>query len=135
MNLLEKLGMKVDAKERLVAFIPEYAAYLLTRSLVGKDGRVAYERQKGKEPTVYGVEFGEKVVYKKKMGSKMNKLGARWDYGIFIGVETMSNRFVISTPRGIKFARSIKRLTLDKRWSSDSVSWVKFAPWLSLIHI
>ena len=29
LGLQEKLGRKVDAKERIVAFMPEYAAYLL----------------------------------------------------------------------------------------------------------
>ena len=63
------------------------------------------------------MEFGEKVVFKKKAGDKMNKLGPRWDYGVFVGVEAISKRFAVSTPRGIKFARSIRLLTYDKRWS------------------
>ena len=59
LNLETMLKMDVDCKERIVAFIPEYAAYLLSRTLTGEDGKVPYERAKGKEPTVFGVEFGE----------------------------------------------------------------------------
>ena len=40
-------------------FLPEYAAYLLNRLEVGKDGKTAYERAKGKLATVVGLEFGE----------------------------------------------------------------------------
>ena len=47
-SLQRRLGRKLDAKERIVAFIPEYAAYMLNRIQRGHDGKVAYERVKGK---------------------------------------------------------------------------------------
>ncbi len=62
----ERLGIKVDARERIVTFIPECAAYLMNRLETGKDGKVGYERIKGKKPTVLGLEFGEKIFYKVK---------------------------------------------------------------------
>eukprot|EP00973_Karenia_brevis_P050890 7067860-Karenia_brevis.AAC.1 len=60
LSLEEMLNREVYAKERIVAFIPNYAAYLYNRLHRGEDGKVAYERVKGKKPTVVGVEFGEK---------------------------------------------------------------------------
>ena len=50
-----RIGRKLDARERIVAFIPEYAAYLINRLSQGTDGKVAYERMKGKKPTVMGI--------------------------------------------------------------------------------
>ena len=44
----ERLGRRIDARERIVAFIPEYAAYLMNRLNQGSDGKVPYERIKGK---------------------------------------------------------------------------------------
>ena len=82
LGLCLRLGRKLDARERIVAYIPEYASYLLNRLHRGSDGKVAYERIKGKKPSVLGLEFGEKVLYKKKMGSHLGKMLARWDYGI-----------------------------------------------------
>ena len=76
----------VDTRERIVAFIPEYAAYLMNRMNVGKDGKVPYERIKGKKPTILGLEFGEKVLYKIKLSNRMEKINSRWDEGIFVGV-------------------------------------------------
>jgi len=64
LGLQEKLKRKIDARERIVAFIPEYAAYLMNRLMEGSDGKVAYERLKGKKPSIIGLEFGEKVWYK-----------------------------------------------------------------------
>ena len=72
-GLQDRLGRKLDARERIVAFIPDYAAYLTNRLLRGKDGKVPYERLKGKTPTVLGIEFGEKVLFKKKRGDRTKK--------------------------------------------------------------
>ena len=73
----------MDARERIVAFIPDYAAYLINRLSQGSDGKAAYERMKGKQPTVIGIEFGEKVLYKlkhaKKIAEDKYQMGA-WDF-------------------------------------------------------
>eukprot|EP00973_Karenia_brevis_P047494 6594144-Karenia_brevis.AAC.1 len=61
LSLEERLGKEIDAKERIVAFIPQYAAYLYNRLHRGDDGKVGYERVKGKKPSVVGIEFGEKI--------------------------------------------------------------------------
>ena len=66
LGLQERMERELDARERIVAFIPEYAAYLENRLHQGQDGMVAYERIKGKKPTILGVEFGEKVMFKKR---------------------------------------------------------------------
>ena len=61
LELESRIGEEVDASEPIVTFMPEYAAYLLNRLEVGKDGKTAYERSKGKTGSVVGVELGEKV--------------------------------------------------------------------------
>eukprot|EP00973_Karenia_brevis_P069842 9710780-Karenia_brevis.AAC.1 len=63
LSLEERLNREVDANERTVACIPAHAAYLYNRLHRGEYGTVAYERVKGKKPTVARVEFGEKVLY------------------------------------------------------------------------
>eukprot|EP00973_Karenia_brevis_P023014 3170334-Karenia_brevis.AAC.1 len=78
----ERLGIDIDAEERIVAFIPAYAAYLYNRLHRGEGGKVAYERVKGKKPTVVGIEFGEKVLYMGLRGLKLEKIKSRWEYGI-----------------------------------------------------
>ena len=76
----------VDTRERIVQFTPEYAAYLINRVEIGQDGKSAYERVKGKKPTILGVEFGEKLLYKVKLANRMEKINARWEHCIFVGV-------------------------------------------------
>ena len=105
----------MDARERVVAFMPEYAAYLLNRLQQGEDGKVAYERVRGKKPTVLGLEFGEKVLYKVRMRNKFEKIRPRWEFGIFVGIKRSSNEVMIATPKGIEYARSVRRVPFDVR--------------------
>ena len=129
LGLQDRLGRKVDARERIAAFIPEYAAYLMNRLIQGSDGKVAYERLKGKKPSVLGIEFGGKVLCKLKLGAKLEKINARWGYGIFVGVRKRSNELMMMTPDGLQFVRSVRRIPLEKRWGDDCVDWIKWAPW------
>ena len=112
----KQLNRKIDARERMVAFIPEYAAYIMNRLTKGLDGKVAYERIKGKKPSIIGIEFGEKVFYKTKPDkNKLQKINARWDYGIFVGVRRQNNELMIANQVGVFYTRSIKRIPIEKR--------------------
>ena len=62
------MNVEIDARERIIAFIPEYAAYLMNRLHMGTDGKVPYERIKGKKPTILAVEFGQKVLHRVQRG-------------------------------------------------------------------
>ena len=69
----ERVKGQVDAERRIVYFMAEYAAYLSNRLEVGKDGKTAHERSKGKRPTVLGIDFGEKLMWLKRTTKKMEK--------------------------------------------------------------
>ena len=75
----ERIGRKVEVEEKVVAFMAEYAAYLLNRLKIGEDGMTAYERSRGKKATVLAVEFGEKLLWKVRPASKMEKINPRYE--------------------------------------------------------
>ena len=129
LSLEARLGRSVDAREPIVTYIPKYAAYLLNRLKVGKDGKTAYERCKGKRATVLGLEFGEKLLYKVKAESKQAKIRARWEYGIFVGVRTQSNEVWIATPEKTFSVRSVRRTPCEERWTDDNIRWVRRPLW------
>ena len=95
----------------------------------GEAGKVPYERIKGTKPTVLGIEFGEKVMYKLRIRSKLEKISKRLDFGTFVGVRWRSKEIMVSTPDGIRYCRSVKRLPVERRWSEDSLKWVQWCPW------
>ncbi len=122
-------GVSIGAKHSVVPWLVEYASYLLNRMELGHDGKTAYERNKGKSATVLGVEFGEKLVWKKKSGQKMNKINSKWEFGIFVGVRQKSGEIWVATPDGIHKARSVRRIAKQDRWTQDSLEWVRHVPW------
>ena len=124
-----RLGTQVDAGANIVTFMAEYVSFLLNSLEVGKERKTAYGGAKGKSATVLGIEFGEKLLWKKKAQSKMDKISSRWEYGIFVGVRVQSGEFWVATKAGVNKARSVRRVPEEDRWSKDCTDWVKHVPW------
>lgn len=101
----------------------------MNRLRKGEDGKTAYERVKGKKPSVQGVEFGEKVWYLKGKGKTLNKLRSRWGQGIFVGVFLRSNQAMVATKSGMVLRRYSRRLPFKSRWGPDTLEWIQWAPW------
>ena len=68
-------------------------------------------------------------MYKKKRGSKFEKINARWEKGIFVGIRRKSNEVMSVTPEGVEEARSVSRLPEEHRCGGDNLNWVKWTPW------
>ena len=73
-QLYERYMTRISAEHPIVIWMCDYASYLFNRLEVGRDGKTATERSKGKNATVLGVEFGEKVVWKGRPAGAMQKL-------------------------------------------------------------
>ena len=93
-GLQGRIRNEIDARERIISSIPEYAAYLSNGLSQGEDGKVLYERIRGRKPTILGVLFWEKVLHRIKKGPKLEKLSARWDHGIIPGVRRRSKELM-----------------------------------------
>ena len=124
-----RIGRRLDVQEKIVMFMPEYAACLINRLDVGKDGKTSYERTKGKKATLLGIEFGEKLLYKVKKDAKLAKARERWEYAIFVGIKRRSGEVWLAADGKIFSARSVRRIPVLERWCEDCVKWVTRAPW------
>ena len=63
--LEDRWKREISAVECIVPWIVEWSAHVLNRFEVGKDGRTAFERCKGKRAKHLGIEFGEAVLWRK----------------------------------------------------------------------
>ena len=125
----ERYGIRIKLQEKLVIFMAEYAAYLINRLEVGKDGKTAYERCRGKRSTVMAIEFGEKLLWKVRQKNKLEKLNPRWEYGVFVGVKVISGEIWVATKEGLQAVRSVRRLSVAERWSESNTEFVRHVPW------
>ena len=68
------MGQRVPSKHLLVAWLVEHVADIIAKYLRGSDGRTAYERLVGKQIYNEGLEFGERVLEKKRPSKDINVL-------------------------------------------------------------
>ena len=68
-----KWQRSIHDTENVVTWLVEYSAVLLNRREISKDGKTSYERLKGKRGYIPGVEFGEKMLYKKAAAKVAHK--------------------------------------------------------------
>ena len=128
----ERMGVRIDAKHPVLTWMCEYSGYLVNRLEVSADGKTAYERCKGKQAQVMGLEFGEKVLWKYAVScQKMEKINARWGYGLFVGVRTKSNEIIVIDREtgSVRTVRTVRRVPEEERWSPDNLQWVQAVPW------
>ena len=82
------LGKKIDLRHCIMSWIVQHAGFVLTHYQVGKDGRTALERLRGKKLNVELCELGEKVFYMPlKMGNGIASADARFRTGIWLGID------------------------------------------------
>ena len=128
----ERISFRIDAKHPILTWLCEYAGFLMNRLEVSVDGKTAYERCKGKrlKSWVWNLQR-KKVLWKLPTGAKMEKINARWGYGLFIGVRAKSNELIIvdQEKKDIKYVRTVRRVPLEQRWSADNLEWVRGVPW------
>ena len=65
-QLEERWAVKISPNHPVLTWMVGHAAVLLNRFEVARDGKTAYERMKRKTAKVLGLEFGEKILWKRK---------------------------------------------------------------------
>ena len=126
--LEDRLRTKLKPDDRVLMFLAEYAAHLVNRLEVGKDGKTAYERSRGKRATVIAVEFGERLLWRVRRVGKQEKMNARWDYGVFVGIRPESGEVLVAVKEGIQAVRSVRRLPAEERWGPGNKDMVRHVP-------
>ena len=129
-SLEDRVEAKIGGNHAVWAWIAEYASYLLNRFEVGKDGKTAYERCKGKKAKVMGVEFGEGVLWKRRpIGGHLGKLSCLWEDGIYLGMKGTTGEVIVGDANGIHRTRTIQRKPEEKRWRKSNLGLVTGVPW------
>ena len=129
--LEKRIGERISSKSCCFAWLVEYAAVLINRFMVGKDGLTPIRRLRGRASTSRPLaEFGEMILYKipDLDRSRMLKLEARWNEGVWLGINPRTNMGIVGTPQGIIYARSIRRRPEGERWSADAVRRLRGTP-------
>ena len=125
-----KAQMEIEVGDNIVLWMIRWAAMMCSRFLVGKDGRTAYERRRGRRCKIPVVAFGETVWYKRIRESKerRNKFDSEWEEGLWLGHARNSNEAVIGTSEGVVRAFAIRRQDEGNLWSADKIRSLQGTP-------
>ena len=101
-HVQDKAEVEPGASDVIVLWKVRWAAMMVSRFLVGKDGLTAYERRRGRKCRIPVVAFGKKVWYKEIRPGKerANKLESEWREGLWLGHSRRSNE-AIGTREGV----------------------------------
>jgi len=128
--LQKRLEVKVPVTHKIVTWLVEHAADLLNKFAVGRDGRTAFERLKGKKYRGEVVEFGRKILYKIPCKPEGGLMTERWLHGIWLGKRFLSDEHLVGIEDGsICVSSSVRLMPESESWSVEWVNKVRGTPW------
>ena len=121
--------MKIDATHTIWPWIAEHAGFLLTRFEVGRDGKTAYERLKGKSAKVQGMSFAGRIWWKRKRaGGPLGKLTCMWEDGVYLNVKATTAEVIVGNRNGVWLTRTVRRTPAEERWDRSNLEMVVAVP-------
>ena len=129
-HLETKIGRKVLEDEPILPWLIRWAAMAVSRFHKGKDGRMPYQRQKGRICDMGVVPFGETVLYRmpEVARDRHQSLEERWAKGVWIGHARSSAETLIATESGVIKVWAIRRLTESQQWDGDRIGKIRGSP-------
>ena len=99
----------------------QWAAMAISRFRVGKDGKTAYERQRGARCKEGVVPFGERVWFRQAShgDGKKRSLHTKWQEGIWLGHCRESNESWVGM-KDVKHTTSVLSTSISVSSSSNS---------------
>ncbi len=92
----ERVGSEKNASSNILPWMIECTSVLINMYLVGKDGRTAYKRVKGKKSKTFCIEFGESVLFTRAQPpGRRGKLDTLWKTGSLVGYEGMTGESMV----------------------------------------
>lgn len=106
-----------------------HAANLINLYEIGSDGRVPYQRLKGRKLQTEMLEFRKRVHFQPLDHAKLGKAELRWTDGMYLGVRLTSGEKLVANGQGVFKVRSIRRRLEAERWDVDHINAVNSFPW------
>ena len=123
-----RIGARIPVDHPVMRWMVEYVGVILNKYVKNDDGCTPYEDLHGHPCRERLVEFGERVLFHIPKVRRA-KLDLRWASGVFLGTTMSSNECWIGLANGnVTRARSIMRLTPERRWSMERIQNITGTP-------
>ena len=108
-QLEDRIQGIIEPGDPIMQWIIRWAGMVISRYVVGPDGKTAYERIRGRKCRTDVVKIGEKVLYRKLKAARGGKVESDWEEGVWLGHNNRSSQVVIGTQDGVVAAWAVKR--------------------------
>ena len=96
-----------------IPWLIEHACDTINRRRIGKYGRTAYRRWKGRSFNKKVASFGEHFWYLKLNTAGKDKFHKRWEDGIYLGIIDGAGETIVGTNEGITKAKDYRRQAIQ----------------------
>jgi len=130
LQIEEEAKCELNENDEIMQWIIRWAAMLVSRFVIGEDGKTGYERRRGRRCNIPVVRCGEKVLYRElKKGKHVpGKLEVRMHEGLWLGHARISNEVLIGTKEGVVRAYDVRLLPEDECWDVELIKGMRGTP-------
>ena len=104
--------------------------FCLTKFAVGRDGKTAYKRLKGKSAEVQVLSFANGMLWKRRRAAgPLGKLTCMRDDGVYLGIKATTGEVFVVNWNGVWLARTFRRKTATERWERTNLEIIVAVLW------
>lgn len=129
-----RTNSKMPTSSCLYAWMVIHAGDILNLFEVGKDGKVPFQRLRGRKKHSELVEFGERVLYQPLTYKTLGSAQPRWYEGVSVGIRMQTGEKLVATSEGVCKTRSIRRRLETERWDPIETAKVTGTPRKPYLH-
>ncbi len=131
---LAALERRIDAKfpsdHPVLTWLVEHVSDVISKYMVGVDGKTGYECLFGRAVREEGLEFGETLHWKHRPTQDMNVvLDVRWSSGVWLGRSWGGIIHQVFANGKVHAIRGIQRQPRDARWRKEAIEAITATPW------
>ena len=124
-----QIKSQICVEAPVMSWLVRWAAELLSKYVVGEDGKTFYERIRQEDCVTPLVPFGEMVMYLQLKTVHRNKGTPAKRLGIWLGNSERTEDVLIGTKHGVVKCRTVSRLSEAERWSKNGILDMRGTLW------
>ena len=125
----QNTSVRVADDSPLLSWLPRFAAQVMNKMRIGKDGKTSEMRRTGRRWRKPMAQFGEKAWFRKIGEDAVSSFASRMTQGIFVGDHDRTRAVLCITKNGVVRGKSWTRQTLSDAWESTNWEGLCGTPW------
>jgi hypothetical protein len=128
--LERRIGARFPSTHPVLTWLVEHVGDIVSKYMMGVDGKTGYERLFGRPVREEALEFGEILHWRHRPTQDMNVvLDTRWSSGVWLGRKWGGVVHQIFANGAVHEVRGVQRQTRDLRWRKEALEAISVTPW------